>query len=80
MRAHNVVIAVTLEVGNDSAAIVAIQLLNDFTSIRFSAHGKCAEARSVTQKDWQLNLQISVQNDGEVPKYGERMHLSRYRA
>jgi nucleoside phosphorylase len=33
--AHNVVIAVMPEIGNNSAAIVATQLLNDFTSIRF---------------------------------------------
>jgi nucleoside phosphorylase len=35
MGAHNVVIAVMPEIGNNSAAIVATQLLNDFTSIRF---------------------------------------------
>jgi nucleoside phosphorylase len=35
MGAHNVVIAVLPEIGNSSAAIVATQLLNDFTSIRF---------------------------------------------
>ena len=35
MGAHNVVIAVLPEIGNNSAAIVATQLLNDFTSIRF---------------------------------------------
>jgi nucleoside phosphorylase len=33
--AYNVVIAVMPEIGNNSAAIVATQLLNDFTSIRF---------------------------------------------
>jgi nucleoside phosphorylase len=33
--AHNVVIAVMPEIGNNSAEIVATQLLNDFTSIRF---------------------------------------------
>jgi nucleoside phosphorylase len=33
--AHNVVIAVMPEIGNNNAAIVATQLLNDFTSIRF---------------------------------------------
>jgi nucleoside phosphorylase len=33
--AHNVVIAVMPEIGNNSAAIVATQLLNDFRSIRF---------------------------------------------
>ena len=32
---HNVVIAVMPEIGNNSAARVATQLLNDFTSIRF---------------------------------------------
>jgi nucleoside phosphorylase len=32
---HNVVIAVMPEIGNSSAATVATQLLNDFTSIRF---------------------------------------------
>jgi nucleoside phosphorylase len=35
MEAHNVVIAVMPEIGNNNAAIVATQLLNDFTSIRF---------------------------------------------
>jgi len=35
MGAHNVVIAVMPEIGNNSAAMVATQLLNDFTSIRF---------------------------------------------
>jgi ankyrin repeat protein/nucleoside phosphorylase len=35
MGAHNVVIAVMPEIGNNSAATVATQLLNDFTSIRF---------------------------------------------
>jgi nucleoside phosphorylase len=35
MRAHNVVIAVMPEIGNNSAATVATQLLNDFRSIRF---------------------------------------------
>ena len=33
--AHNVVIAVMPEIGNNSAAMVATQLLNDFKSIRF---------------------------------------------
>jgi len=33
--AHNVVIAVMPEIGNNSAATAATQLLNDFTSIRF---------------------------------------------
>jgi nucleoside phosphorylase len=33
--AHNVVIAVMPEIGNNNAATVATQLLNDFTSIRF---------------------------------------------
>jgi nucleoside phosphorylase len=33
--AHNVVIAVMPEIGNNSAAMVAMQLLNDFKSIRF---------------------------------------------
>src|ERR1700730_3935515 len=32
---HNVVIAVMPEIGNNSAARVATQLLNDFSSIRF---------------------------------------------
>jgi len=35
MGAHNIVIAVMPEIGNNSAATVATQLLNDFTSIRF---------------------------------------------
>ena len=35
MGAHNVVIAVMPEVGNNNAATVATQLLNDFRSIRF---------------------------------------------
>jgi nucleoside phosphorylase len=35
MGAHNVVIAVMPETGNNSAATVATQLLNDFRSIRF---------------------------------------------
>src|SRR5580700_5853317 len=35
MGVHNVVIAVMPEIGNNSAAGVATQLLNDFTSIRF---------------------------------------------
>jgi nucleoside phosphorylase len=35
MEGHKVVIAVLPEVGTGSAARVAIQLLNDFTSIRF---------------------------------------------
>jgi nucleoside phosphorylase len=35
MGVHNVVIAVMLEIGNNSAATVATQLLNDFKSIRF---------------------------------------------
>jgi hypothetical protein len=48
--AHNVLIAITPEIGNNSAAIVAVQLLNNFTSIKFSAHGKCAEARSTTRR------------------------------
>jgi nucleoside phosphorylase len=33
--AHNVVIAIMPEIGNNSAAMVATQLLNDFKSIRF---------------------------------------------
>jgi nucleoside phosphorylase len=33
---YNVVIAVMLEIGNNSAATVVTQLLNDFKSIRFS--------------------------------------------
>ncbi len=32
---HNIVIAVMPEIGNNSAATVATQLLNDFRSIRF---------------------------------------------
>lgn len=32
---HNVVVAVMPEIGNNAAATVAIQLLNDFPSIRF---------------------------------------------
>jgi nucleoside phosphorylase len=35
IAAHNVVIAVMSEIGNNNAAIVATQLLNDFRSIRF---------------------------------------------
>jgi nucleoside phosphorylase len=35
MGVHNVVIAVMPEIGNNSAATVATQLLNDFKSIRF---------------------------------------------
>jgi nucleoside phosphorylase len=35
MGAHNVVIAVMPEIGNNSAATVATQLLNDFRSVRF---------------------------------------------
>jgi nucleoside phosphorylase len=35
MGEHNVVIAIMPEIGNNNAAIVATQLLNDFTSIRF---------------------------------------------
>jgi nucleoside phosphorylase len=35
IAAHNVVIAVMSEIGNNNAAIVATQLLNDFGSIRF---------------------------------------------
>jgi hypothetical protein len=35
MGEHNIVIAVLLEIGNNSVAVVATQLLNDFTSIRF---------------------------------------------
>jgi nucleoside phosphorylase len=35
MGAHNIVIAVMPEIGNNPAASVAIQLLNDFKSIRF---------------------------------------------
>jgi len=35
IRAHNVVIAVMPEIGNNNAAILATQLLNDFTLIRF---------------------------------------------
>jgi nucleoside phosphorylase len=35
MGAHNFVIAVMPEIGNNDAAIAATQLLNDFTSIRF---------------------------------------------
>jgi nucleoside phosphorylase len=35
MGVHNIVIAVMPEIGNNSAATVATQLLNDFTSIRF---------------------------------------------
>jgi nucleoside phosphorylase len=35
MGVHNVVIAVMPEIGNNSATMVATQLLNDFTSIRF---------------------------------------------
>ena len=35
MGAHNIVIAVMPEIGNNQAANVAIQLLNDFKSIRF---------------------------------------------
>src|SRR5580700_3629831 len=33
---HNVVIAVMPEIGNNNAALVAKQLMNDFRSIRFS--------------------------------------------
>jgi nucleoside phosphorylase len=36
MGAHNVVIAVMPEIGNNNAASVATQLLNDFRSVRFS--------------------------------------------
>jgi nucleoside phosphorylase len=36
MGVHNVVIAVMPDIGNNSAATVATQLLNDFKSIRFS--------------------------------------------
>jgi hypothetical protein len=36
IRAHNVVIAIMPEISNNSATIVATQLLNDFISIRFS--------------------------------------------
>ena len=32
---HNIVIAVLPEIGNNAAATVAIQLLNDFPSVRF---------------------------------------------
>ena len=35
MGAHNVVIAIMPEIGNNSAASVATQLMNDFKSIRF---------------------------------------------
>jgi len=35
MEVHNVVIAVMPEIGNNSAAAVATQLMNDFKSIRF---------------------------------------------
>jgi nucleoside phosphorylase len=35
MGAHNAVTAVMPEIGNNSVATVATQLLNDFTSIRF---------------------------------------------
>jgi nucleoside phosphorylase len=35
MGAHNVVIAIMPETGNNSAALVATQLMNDFKSIRF---------------------------------------------
>src|ERR1700733_4333577 len=35
IRAHNVVVAVMPEIGNNQAALVATQLLNDFPSIRF---------------------------------------------
>jgi nucleoside phosphorylase len=35
IKGHNVVIAVMPEIGNNNAATVAIQLLNDFRSIRF---------------------------------------------
>jgi nucleoside phosphorylase len=35
MAGHNVVIAVMSEIGNNNATTVAIQLLNDFISIRF---------------------------------------------
>src|SRR5271156_5692208 len=35
MGAHNVVVAVMPEIGNNRAAVVATQLLNDFPSIRF---------------------------------------------
>jgi nucleoside phosphorylase len=35
MGVHNVVIAVMPEIGNNKAATVATQLLNDFKSIRF---------------------------------------------
>src|SRR5271170_7090238 len=36
MERHNIVIAVFPEIGTNAAAAVAIQLLNDFPSIRFS--------------------------------------------
>jgi nucleoside phosphorylase len=35
IKGHNIVIAVIPEIGNNNAATVAIQLLNDFGSIRF---------------------------------------------
>src|ERR1700722_3632321 len=35
MGVHNVVVAVMPEIGNNRAAVVATQLLNDFPSIRF---------------------------------------------
>src|SRR5271170_894961 len=35
MEGHNIVITVLPEIGNNSAATVAVQLLNDFPSIRF---------------------------------------------
>src|SRR3984885_8941870 len=35
MGVHNVVVAVMPEIGNNRAAVVATQLLNDFPSVRF---------------------------------------------
>ena len=47
IRAHNIVITVMPEIGNNSAATVATQLLNDFRSIRFGLlvgiGGRCAQ-------------------------------------
>src|SRR5436190_23969784 len=61
MGGHNIVIAVLPEIGTNSAATVAIQLLNDFPSIRFGllvgiGGGVPAKRRMAMIFDWELPL------------------------
>jgi hypothetical protein len=56
---HNVVIAVLPEIGTNSAATVAIQLMNDFPSVRFGLRWEsvvaCQTWRMKSTFDWAIS-------------------------